>query len=147
MKEVKIFCDGSSLGNPGFGGWCAMICYKNYKKIFSDNEADTTNNRMELTAAIKGLEALKEPCSVEIISDSQYVCNGINVWLKGWRAKNFKNVKNVDLWCEYLEKSSQHIVKASWIRGHNGHKENEECDRIARIEAEKLKEVKCEILT
>lgn len=139
MKKVQIFCDGSSLGNPGFGGWCAILQYGENKKIISGGEAHTTNNRMELQAVIEAIKVLKAPCAVEIISDSQYVCNAINAWLKGWVAKDFKNVKNVDLWQKYLEISAPHAIKAIWIKGHNGHKENEECDRIAKEEAQKFK--------
>lgn len=139
MKKVQIFCDGSSLGNPGFGGWCAILRCEGSEKVISGGEAHTTNNRMELQAVIEALGALKKPCAVEIISDSQYVCNAINAWLKGWVAKDFKNVKNVDLWQKYLETSAPHAIKAIWIKGHNGHKENEECDRIAKEEAQKFK--------
>lgn len=139
MKKVTIFCDGSSLDNPGFGGWCAILDYQGRRKTISGGEIDTTNNRMELTAAIEGLKALKEPCEVEIISDSYYVVNSVNEWLKSWIAKDFKGVKNVDLWDKYLFEAKKHSIKAIWIKGHSGHKENEECDRIAKMEAESLR--------
>lgn len=139
MKKVTIFCDGSSLGNPGPGGWCAIITYLKHKKTIFGSEKHTTNNRMELTAVIESLKYLKEPCRVEIVSDSKYVCDGISLWLEGWKSKNFKAVKNVDLWEEYLAQSKAHKVETYWVKGHNGHKENEECDRIAKAQAYKVR--------
>lgn len=143
MKKITLYCDGSSLGNPGFGGWCAILSYQNdgkdFRKIISGGVANTTNNRMELTAVVEGLKALKEPCCVEIISDSKYVCDGINLWLKNWIVKNFREVKNPDLWREYVSLSTKHIITAAWVKGHSGHAENEECDKIAKAEAEKVK--------
>ena len=143
MKKVTMYCDGSSLGNPGFGGWCAILSYQNegkdFRKAVSGGVANTTNNRMELTAVVEGLKALKEPCCVEIISDSKYVCDGINLWLKNWIVKNFREVKNPDLWREYVSLSTKHIITAAWVKGHSGHKENEECDKIAKEEAGKVK--------
>lgn len=139
MKKITLYCDGSSLGNPGFGGWCAILTYQNNKKILSGGEASTTNNRMELRAVIEGLKAIKEKCNVSLVSDSKYVCEGINSWLKNWIKKDFKNVKNIDLWREYLQVSQQHIIEAIWVKGHSGHIENEECDRIAKEEANKFK--------
>lgn len=100
----------------------------------------TTNNRMELRGVIEGLKALKEPCSVEIISDSTYVVKGINEWLSGWQKRHFRNVKNVDLWKEYAQISKPHRIKAVWVEGHRGHVENELCDKIAKEEAMKQKE-------
>ena len=139
MKKVKIYTDGSSLGNPGPGGYCAILEYETgettHRKIVSGGEPKTTNNRMELKAAIEGLKALKNACVVEITSDSKYVCEAINSWLANWIKKEFKNVKNPDLWDEYVKVSKGHIVKAVWVRGHNGHPQNEECDRIAKSEA------------
>ena len=142
MKKITLFCDGSSLGNPGFGGWCAILRYNDNDKILKGSSKDTTNNRMELQAVIEGLKAIKEPCKVEIISDSKYVCESINSWLQNWIKKDFKNVKNTDLWRLYLEVSKNHHIKAIWVKGHNGHAENEQCDKIARKEALKLKGIK-----
>ncbi|MDR2152649.1 MAG: ribonuclease HI [Helicobacteraceae bacterium] len=136
MKKVKIFTDGSSLGNPGFGGWCAILSYGDRRKVLKGGEDLTTNNRMELTAPIEALKALKEPCEAEIVTDSSYVAKGINEWLEGWQKKNFAKVKNPDLWKAYIEASKKHKICAVWVRGHNGHKENEECDQIAKSEAE-----------
>lgn len=142
MKKVSIYTDGSSLGNPGPGGYCAILEYeangKLHKKTVSGGEAHTTNNRMELTAAIEGLRALKNSCEVELVTDSKYVADAINGWIFGWIKKNFKDVKNPDLWMEYLKVARPHKVKAVWIRGHNGHPQNEECDVIAKIEAQKF---------
>jgi len=139
MKKVYLYCDGSSLGNPGYGGYCAILKYKGSKKIIKGAKENVTNNQMELLAAIKGLEALKEPCEVELVSDSSYVVKANNEWLENWIKKDFKNVKNVDLWKRYIKVAKPHKINAVWVRGHNGHKENEECDKIARGEAEKLK--------
>lgn len=140
MKKIYLFSDGSALGNPGPGGYATIIRYKDNEKIVSGGESHTTNNRMELLGVIEGLRALKEPCDVEITSDSSYVVNSINEWLRNWVIKNFKNVKNVDLWKEYLSVSKSHKIKAIWVRGHNGHDENEQCDLIAKNEALKQKE-------
>ena len=139
MKKISLFCDGSSLGNPGFGGYCASLRYGESEKIISGGVRDATNNQMELLAVIKGLEALKEPCDVTLISDSSYVVKGINEWLSGWVKKGFAKVKNPELWAEYLRVSKMHKVKGVWVRGHDGHLENERCDVIAKEEATKLK--------
>ena len=138
MKQVHLFSDGSSLGNPGRGGYCAILRYQDNEKIISGAQKNATNNQMELKAVIEGLKALKEPCSVEIVSDSSYVVKGINEWLDGWVKKDFKKVKNPELWREYLEVAKPHTIKATWVRGHAGHVENEKCDKIAKEEAEKL---------
>ena len=140
MKKIDIFTDGSCLGNPGEGGWCAILRYKGHQKILSGGERETTNNRMELTAVIKALEALKEPCEIELYSDSTYVLKGLNEWLEGWIKKDFKKVKNVDLWKKYIEVSKPHKIHINWIKGHSGHTENEICDKIAKEEAQKLKD-------
>lgn len=140
MKKIALFCDGSSLGNPGFGGYCAILRYGENERIISGGQKDATNNQMELLAVIKGLEALREPCEVTITSDSSYVVKGINEWLSGWVKKNFAKVKNPELWEYYLEVSKRHKIKAIWVRGHNGHEENERCDIIAKNEATQLKE-------
>lgn len=139
MKKITLYCDGSSLGNPGFGGWCAILKYQNNTKVLSGGEINTTNNRMELKAVIEGIKSIKEKCEINLISDSKYVCEGINSWLTNWIKKDFKKVKNDDLWKEYIEVSKDHILKATWVKGHNGHTENEECDRIAKREAGNLK--------
>ena len=141
MKKITLYCDGACLGNPGFGGWCVILCYQNMRKVISGGEANTTNNRMELSAVLEGLKALKEPCAVEIVSDSNYVCDGINEWLKNWIKKDFKEVKNPDLWREYVKLSAKHDIKARWVKGHSGHAENEECDKIAKEEAGKIKDM------
>ncbi len=137
MKKIEIFTDGSSLGNPGPGGWCAILRYKGKEKILSGGERHTTNNRMELLAVIKALNALKEPCYVDLYSDSTYVLKGISEWLENWVKKNFKNVKNPDLWQEYINVSKKHIINVNWVKGHSGHRENEICDKIAKEEAKK----------
>ncbi len=139
MKKITLFSDGSALGNPGPGGYGAILRYGDKERIISGGEAYTTNNRMELLGVIEGLRALKEPCDVTIISDSSYVIKGINEWLEGWVKRNFAKVKNPDLWQEYLRVSQPHQIHGVWVRGHNGHPENERCDVIARDEAEKFK--------
>ncbi len=132
MKQVTLFSDGSSLGNPGPGGYCAILRYKDKERIIKGGEPHTTNNRMELRAVIEGLKALKEPCIVDIYSDSNYVVRAINEWLSNWQKKNFKNVKNPDLWREFLEVAAPHKIRAHWVKGHAGHEENERCDTIAK---------------
>ena len=138
-KQITLYSDGSSLGNPGPGGYGGILEFKGVRKEYFGGDAHTTNNRMELRGVIEGLKLLKEPCDVEIISDSSYVVKAINEWLEGWVRKNFSKVKNVDLWKEYLEISSPHNVRGTWVRGHNGHQENERCDELARNEAERIK--------
>ncbi|WP_104697079.1 MULTISPECIES: ribonuclease HI [unclassified Helicobacter] len=140
MKQIEIFCDGSSLGNPGFGGYCAILRYKGKEKIISGGVYNTTNNRMELLAVIEALKILKEPCMVLLYSDSRYVCDGISSWITEWIKKDFKKVKNPDLWKDYLLVSKPHKIQAFWIKGHNNHPENEKCDRIAKEQAQRLKE-------
>jgi ribonuclease HI len=140
LKQVFLFSDGSALGNPGPGGYGTILRYNGSEKIVCGNAAHTTNNRMELSGVIEGLRALKEPCTVTIVSDSSYVVNAINGWLANWVKKNFKNVKNVDLWQAYLDVAAPHTVQAEWVRGHDGHEENERCDVIAKAEALKAKE-------
>ncbi len=137
MQEIEIFCDGSSLGNPGPGGYAAILRYKDKEKIISGGENFTTNNRMELRALNEALKVLKRPCRITLYSDSQYVCQAINVWLVNWQKKNFSKVKNVDLWKEFVKVSKGHSIVAVWIKGHNGHAENERCDSLAKLEAQK----------
>jgi len=140
VKKITLFSDGSALGNPGPGGYGVILRFEDKEKELFGSEAHTTNNRMELLGAIEGLKALKEPCEVDIISDSSYVVKGINEWLNGWVKKDFKKIKNPDLWIKYLEVSKIHKVNAIWVRGHDGHKENERCDQLAREAAQKMKE-------
>lgn len=144
MKNITLYSDGSSLGNPGPGGWGTILDYKGNTKELSGGDAHTTNNQMELTGVIEGLKALKEPCSVKIVSDSKYVVQAINEWLPNWIRNNWrtagkKPVKNLELWQEYTRVSKDHNIDATWVKGHNGHPENERCDELARTEAEKLK--------
>ena len=138
LKQITLYADGSSLGNPGPGGYGGILEYKGHTKEYSGGEDLTTNNRMELRGVIEGLKLLQEPCYVEIVSDSSYVVKAINEWLSGWVAKEFKKVKNVDLWQEYLEVSKPHTVKGTWVRGHNGHPQNERCDELAREQANRF---------
>ncbi len=135
--KVFIYSDGACSGNPGNGGYCAILKYNQSEKIISGYEADTTNNRMELTAIIEGLKALKVACNVVVVSDSKYVCDAINKdWLNnwkrnGWRKSNKKPVLNIDLWKNLDDLLSLHDVHFQWIQGHAGHPENERCDSIA----------------
>lgn len=140
MKRVTLFCDGSALGNPGPGGYGVILRYGSIERELSGGEEYTTNNQMELKAVIEGLRVLKEPCEVTIVSDSSYVVKGITEWLEGWIKKDFKNVKNPNLWKEYIEVAKGHKIDALWVRGHNGHTENERCDILAKNEALKMKE-------
>ena len=140
MKKITLFSDGSALGNPGPGGYGVILRFGDKEKELFGSEEHTTNNRMELRGAIEGLRALKEPCEVEIISDSSYVVKGINEWLVGWIKRDFKKVKNIDLWKDYIEVCKIHNIKATWVRGHDGHEENERCDILARTAAENMKE-------
>ncbi|QDF29692.1 ribonuclease HI [Halarcobacter anaerophilus] len=144
MKQINLYSDGSSLGNPGPGGWGTILEYKGKERELCGGREDTTNNQMELLGVIEGLKALKEPCDVTIISDSSYVVKGINEWLKSWIKNNWKTaakkpVKNVDLWQEYVKVSKSHKINALWVKGHDGHEYNERCDILARSYAEKLK--------
>lgn len=139
MKSVKLFSDGSCLGNPGAGGWAYILQYGDAIKKASGAEAMTTNNQMELTAAIMGLSALKQPCRVELFTDSEYVVKAINSWLAKWVVTDFKGKKNADLWRRYLAAATPHEIKASWVKGHAGHPQNEECDAMARAAAEAIK--------
>lgn len=136
-KRVEIFTDGACSGNPGPGGWGAVLRYGNIEKELSGGERETTNNRMELTAAIMALRALKEPCNVTLTTDSKYLADGIGKgwaesWRKnGWRKADKKPALNVDLWEELLELFEKHSVTIVWVKGHNGHPENERCDALA----------------
>lgn len=139
MKSVKLFSDGSCLGNPGAGGWAYILQYGDAIKKASGAEAMTTNNQMEITAAIMGLSALKQPCRVELFTDSEYVVKAISSWLAKWVITDFKGKKNADLWRRYLAAAAPHEIKASWVKGHAGHPQNEECDAMARAAAEAIK--------
>ena len=140
MKKITLFSDGSALGNPGPGGYGVILRFGDKEKEIVGAEAHTTNNRMELLGVIEGLAALKEPCEVDVISDSSYVVKGINEWLPNWIKRDFKKVKNPDLWKRYIEVSKGHKVNAIWVRGHDGHVENERCDILARDAAQKMKD-------
>lgn len=143
MKTVYMYTDGACSGNPGPGGWGAILKYKNTEKRLSGGEADTTNNRMELTAVIMGLSALKESCHVILTTDSKYVADGVDKgWAQswkenGWRKKDKKPALNPDLWDKLLTLIDKHDVKIIWVRGHDGHPENEECDKMAVAESQK----------
>ena len=143
MKNVEIFTDGACSGNPGPGGWGAILRYKGNEKELSGGAADTTNNRMEITAVLQALIALKEPCNVTLYSDSQYVCNALKLgWAKKWKANNWMRNKkepalNPDLWEKLLEQYDKHNVTVVWVKGHAGHPENERCDRLAVEQAKK----------
>ena len=136
MKKVQLITDGACIGNPGPGGWaCILRCGQNKKEIFG-SEPHTTNNRMELTAAVKGLTALREPCEVEIVTDSQYMKNGIQKWIanwkrNGWRTAEKKPVLNQDLWEELDRQNSRHKTVWSWTKGHASHADNNRCDELA----------------
>ncbi len=141
---VDIFCDGACSGNPGVGGWGCVLRYCGREKELSGAAADTTNNRMEMTAAITALESLKRPCRVRLTTDSQYLVKGMTEWLPGWIRKGWVNSKkepvlNRDLWERLLALSRQHRISWNWIRGHAGHPENERCDELARAAIEKFK--------
>jgi ribonuclease HI len=138
-KQVTLYSDGSSLGNPGPGGYGGILEFNGHEKEFWGGEPHTTNNRMELRGVIEGLKFMKEPCNITVISDSSYVVNAINSWLEGWIKKGFKKVKNVDLWEEYLEYASPHNITGVWVRGHDGHEQNERCDKLAYDEAQRQK--------
>ena len=134
---VEIFTDGACRGNPGPGGWGAVLRLGGHEKLLYGRSSDTTNNRMELTAAIEALEALRRPCRVRLSTDSTYVKNGITQWIEGWKRKDWKTrngkpVKNVDLWRRLDRAASPHRVEWVWVRGHAGHEDNERADALAR---------------
>ena len=144
MKKLDIYSDGACSGNPGKGGWGAVLVYKGAEKEISGAEKQTTNNRMELTAVIKALQLLKEPCEVNLTTDSKYVCDAVNKgWVYGWKKKGWiksdkKPALNVDLWEELLEQLKIHDVTFNWVKGHNGHPYNERCDKLAVSEYQRL---------
>ena len=142
--EVEIFTDGACRGNPGPGGWAAILRYRGVEKELSGYEPATTNNRMELIAAIRGLEALKRPCRVRLYTDSNYLREGVTKWIhgwkkNGWRTADKKPVKNIDLWQRLDAARTPHEVDWIWVKGHSGHPENERADQLARREIEKLR--------
>lgn len=136
MKEVTIYTDGACSGNPGPGGWGALLIYGNKERELFGHEPDTTNNRMEMMAVLKALQNLKEPCKVKIVTDSQYVLKGMTEWVEGWQKRGWKNaekkpVKNVDLWKELIAAAKPHKITWTWVRGHNGDVNNERVDALA----------------
>lgn len=146
MKEVIIYTDGACSGNPGPGGWGTILDYKGRQKELSGGERQTTNNRMELTAVIEGLKALREKCIVTVITDSKYVSDGINLgWARSWKANNWrkkdkKPALNPELWDELLSLIDNHVVTVKWIKGHAGHPENERCDKLAVAQSQKFQQ-------
>ena len=141
LPRVEIFTDGACKGNPGPGGWGAILVYKGVEKELSGGEALTTNNRMELMAAIEALNALKKPCHVQLWTDSVYVRDGITKWIHGWRRNGWKTadkkpVKNAELWQALLDAAAPHRIDWHWVKGHAGHPENERADQLACAEAE-----------
>jgi len=143
LKTITIFTDGGCLGNPGPGGWAAILRYGTSEREISGGEPATTNNRMELRAAIAALATLKEACEVTVHTDSQYLRQGITAWIHAWRAKGWttagrKPVKNADLWRELDAQAQRHRVTWKWLKGHAGHPENERCDTLAGVEIARI---------
>ncbi|MBQ7632909.1 MAG: ribonuclease HI [Alphaproteobacteria bacterium] len=143
--RIEIFTDGACSGNPGAGGWGVILRYKDVEKELSGGEENTTNNRMELMAVIAALSALKKTCNISLYTDSQYVMKGITEWMANWKQNGWhtahkkQEVKNIDLWQRLDELVNRHEIRWVWVRGHNGHVENERCDALARSEVEKIK--------
>jgi ribonuclease HI len=136
LKTVEIFTDGACKGNPGPGGWGAILRMGPHEKEMSGSDPQTTNNRMEMTAVIRGLNALIEPCEVTVYTDSRYVIDGITKWVAGWKRNGWVNaskqpVRNADLWHDLIEAAQRHRITWQWVRGHNGHVENERVDKLA----------------
>jgi ribonuclease HI len=145
LKNVKIYTDGACRGNPGPGGWGVLLRHNGHEKELWGGEAQTTNNRMELTAAIEALRALNRPCRVDLYTDSQYVRMGITDWLAGWKLRGWKNaskkpVKNQDLWQALDTETGRHQVRWHWVKGHSGHPENERADELANRGIDELRE-------
>ena len=145
LQLVEIYTDGACRGNPGPGGWAALLRMGERERELSGGETPTTNNRMELTAAIKGLEALKRPCRVKLFTDSNYVRDGITKWIHSWKARNWrtadkKPVKNVDLWQRLERAIETHDVHWHWVKGHSGHVENERADELARLAIRQMRD-------
>ncbi len=144
MKEVEIYTDGSCLGNPGAGGWCSILLYKQHKKILKGGKELTTNNEMELKAVLEALKKLKEPCKVNLYTDSQYIVNAIKDWIHNWSKNDWKvaekkGIKHLDKWKELYKLMKIHDVNPIWVKGHSGNYYNELCDKIAREEAKRYK--------
>ena len=144
MKSIEIHTDGACLGNPGPGGWAALLRFNGTERELAGGEVQTTNNRMELMGAIAALEALKEPCAVVLHSDSKYVLQGISEWMPGWKRKGWKTagggaVKNQDLWQRLDAAAAKHRVTWQWVKGHAGHPDNERVDVLARTQAERFR--------
>lgn len=140
MKKVDIYTDGACKGNPGHGGWAAILVYGTHEKVLSGGVRETTNNRMELTAAIEGLRALREPCEVTLHTDSRYLVDAVSLgWMAGWRAAGWRRgkeeLKNPDLWQEFASLLDRHQVTMHWVKGHDGHAYNERCDQLATTNA------------
>lgn len=136
-KHIEIYTDGACSGNPGPGGWGALLLYGKHEKELSGYEEETTNNRMEMTAVIEALKAIKHHCKIDLYTDSTYVKDGVEKWLEGWKARNWKTaskkpVKNQDLWQELDQILTQHDISWHWVKGHSGHAENERVDTLAR---------------
>lgn len=137
MKQIALFSDGSSLGNPGPGGYGSILRYKEHELELSVGYKLTTNNRMELRGVIEALKKLKEPCEVTVTTDSKYVIDGITKWIFNWKKNNWKeavkkNIKNLDLWQELDHEITSHTIHWNWVKGHDGHAENERCDKLAK---------------
>ena len=144
MSDVQIFTDGACKGNPGPGGWGALLRKGATERELSGAQADTTNNRMEMTAAIEALSALKRPCAVDLYTDSKYLIDGITKWLSGWQKRGWKTadkkpVKNEDLWRRLAELDATHRITWHWVKGHSGHAENERVNKLASDAAESLR--------
>jgi ribonuclease HI len=131
MKKITIYCDGACKGNPGPGGWGVLLMMGEHEKELFGGDHSTTNNRMELMGAIMGLQQLKEPCEVAIYSDSDYLRKGMTEWMPGWLSRNWKNVKNVDLWKEIIKAAEAHSISWNWVKGHSGNIGNERADDLA----------------
>ncbi|GHD29651.1 ribonuclease HI [Parahalioglobus pacificus] len=145
MKSVEVFTDGACKGNPGPGGWGALLRFQGKEREIYGAEPETTNNRMELLAAIEGLRALREPCKVALTTDSVYVKNGITQWLPNWKKRGWKTaskqpVKNADLWRALDEQNQRHEVDWHWVKGHSGHRENEIADQLANRGIEEMQQ-------
>ena len=143
MKHVEIFTDGACKGNPGPGGWGALLRMGRHEKELYGAEAETTNNRMEMTAAIRGLNALIEPCEITLYTDSRYLIDGMTKWIDGWQKKGWINaskkpVRNADLWHDLIEAAATHTIDWQWVKGHSGHPENDRVDKLASDAAEEI---------
>jgi len=146
LKQVEIYTDGACRGNPGPGGWGAILRYAGKERELYGGETQTTNNRMEMTAVLSALNALSEPCQVILTTDSEYVLKGMTEWLVGWKARNWKTasrqpVKNADLWQQLEQAAAQHQIDWRWVRGHSGHAENERADALANRGIDELMKV------